>query len=330
MSIVPWRRAGAFPDRRGFRSRPIANAARNLEFHPSPEYFTARLRRRGEASLRIAFGGLGLRLLGLAGEDEALLRARYGIFAGEGAPVPGEPQIEVVEAGVPAFLRHRGMEGDSPEFYRLEQFREGSRLYAYAYEFAGWLDRETMQGQLAVVSFRPDLLHRAAENFLRSVCAHLALERGGFLLHAAGVARQGRAHLFFGPSGSGKTTVTLLSEGDEILGDDLVLVRKGERGYEAHAVPFRGLCREAPESAGSFPLAGFYRLVQAPSDSLEALPAARGAAELLGSLPFVMEGGGGGKALEVVGRAASEVPVFRLRFRKSADFWKLLERGGDE
>jgi hypothetical protein len=88
--------------------------------------------------------------------------------------------------------------------------------------------------------------------------------------------------------------------------------------------------REPPETERSFPLSGLYRLVQAPSDFLETLPTARGAAELLGSLPFVMEGGGGTRALEVAGRVVSQVPVHRLHFRKSPDFWKLLERKGSK
>ena len=268
--------------------------------------------------------GLGLRLEGLSEEDEALLRARYGIFIHEGKSAAGEARVEVVEAEVPGFLRAHGMRDGSPEIYRLEQFREGSRLFAYSYEFAGWYDADSREGQLALVSSRADLLHRAVENYLRTVTAHRALEQGGFLLHGAGLVRAGKAHVFFGPSGSGKTTVTLLSPNDLVLGDDLILIREGEGGYEACSVPFRGLYREPPETDRSFPLAGFYRLVQHPSDSLEPLPPGRGAAELMGSLPFVMEGGGGARALQAVSEAVSRVPVYRLRFRKSADFWSLI------
>ena len=164
------------------------------------------------------------------------------------------------------------------------------------------------------------------KNYLRSVSAHRALEQDGFLLHGAGVVRNGCAHLFFGPSGSGKTTVTMLSEGDLILGDDLMLIQAGEEGYRAWPVPFRGVFREPPRTEESFPLAAFYRLIQAPSDFLETLPPARGVAELLGSLPFVLEGGGGSRALEAVARAVAQVPVHRLHFRKSPDFWSLLEK----
>jgi hypothetical protein len=294
------------------------------EFHPTPEYFARNLRRRGSGSARVVISGLALNLVGLAPGDETLIRSRYGIFIQDGPPLPGEARVEVVEAEVSGFLVPRGIQRETPEFYRLEQFWQGDRLFAYSYEFAGWYDRKSGDGQLAVTSSGAEIFYRAAENYLRSVTAHRALEKGAFLLHGAAVVRGSRAHVFYGPSGSGKTTVTLLSEGHLVLGDDLVLIREGEGGFEVCPVPFRGVFREPPESDRGYPLAGFYRLVQNSTDSLDPLSPARGAADLMGSLPFVMEGGGGPRALEVVSRAVTRVPVYRLRFRKSPDFWKLL------
>jgi len=300
------------------------SAAQAQEFHPTPEYFARGLRRRGSGVARVVISGLALRLEGLAPADEALIRSRYGIFIQAGPPIAGEARVEVLEAEVRGFLVPRGMREGVPEFYRLEQFWQGDRLFAYSYEFAGWYDRKSGEGQLAVISSGDEIFYRAAENYLRSVTAHRALEKGAFLLHGAAVVRGSRAHVFYGPSGSGKTTVTLLSEGHLVLGDDLILIREGEGGYEACPVPFRGVFREPPESDRGYPLAGFYRLIQHPSDSLDPLSPARGAADLMGSLPFVMEGGGGGRALEVVSRAVTQVPVYRLRFRKSPDFWRLV------
>jgi len=233
-----------------------------------------------------------------------------------------------VDAEVPHFLQVRKAGAEAPELYRLEQRWEGDRLFALSYEFAGWYDAPSREGQLALTSTDGDSLHRAVENFLRVVTAHRSLAEGGFLLHGAGLVRGGRAHVFFGPSGAGKTTVTLLSDGDLILGDDLVLIRRGEEGYEACAVPFRGLYREPPETDRAFPLAGCYRLVQAPTDSLERLSPARGAGELISSLPFVVENPSATvQALESVSRVAEALPVYRLHFRKSPEFWDLLSGG---
>ena len=256
-------------------------------------------------------------------EDRDQIQARYGSFVQtEAAEDAG--RIRVVEAGGSGFLRVRGMPGGGPEVYRLEQAWHGERLTAYAYEFAGWFDFRDRCGQLAIAETVGDALHRAVENFLRVVSAHWFLRRGGLLIHAAGVVRNGRAHLFFGPSGSGKTTVTLLSGADLILGDDLVLLQRAGSGFEACAVPFRGLYREPPQTDRTFPLAGIYRLVKDGKDFLEDLPPSRGTAELMGSLPFVMEGGGAAVALDSVSCLAGSEVIRRLHFRKSADFWNLL------
>ena len=52
------------------------------------------------------------------------------------------------------------------------------------------------------------------------------LRAGGLLMHAGGVARDGKAHLFPAHGGTGKTTMTIgmLAKGYSFLGDDLILV----------------------------------------------------------------------------------------------------------
>jgi len=281
-------------------------------------------RPRGESSLGFSLSDLNLVFEGFAEEDRNLISARYGSFVVDGQP-ESAGRIRVVEAEVPGFLRSRHLESGVPEVYRLEQVWSGERLTAYAYEFAGWFDFGNHRGQLAIAPDQGDPLHRAVENFLRVVSAHWFLRRGGLLIHGSGVVRKGRAHLFFGPSGSGKTTVTLLSGTDLILGDDLVLLRETTSGFQACAVPFRGLYREPPQTDQAFPPAGLYRLVQDRDDFLVDLAPSLGSAELMGSLPFVMEGGRGGEALETTSRLVRALPVRRLHFRKSADFWRLLQ-----
>ena len=293
------------------------------EYHPGREYFDRVSTPRGSFSLAFALSGFHLHLQGFSEEDRSLLRARYGRFTAD-EQLPDAGRIQVVEAEVPGFLKSRHLEGGIPEVYRLEQSLSGSRLTAYAYEFAGWFDFEERRGQLAIAASRGDPVHRAVENFLRVVCAHWFVRRGGLMVHAAGVVRDGRAYLFFGPSGSGKTTVTLLSEGCTILGDDLILLRAGESGFEACAVPFRGLYREPPSTESAFALAGLFRLVKDSEDFVAELPPSRGAAELLGSLPFVMESGQGALAIEIASQIVRTTPVRRLHFRKSANFWSLI------
>ncbi len=316
----PILRAAGFRRRARARRGFIPVLAQESEFHPGPDYFSRAIHPRGEHSLGFSLSDLHLAFEGLAEGDRNLLQARYGIFVAD-RPTEGAGRIRVVQAGVPGFLQSRHQGRGVPEIYRLEQVWRGELLTAYAYEFAGCFDFVSHRGQLAIAPSQGDPVHRAVENFLRVVSAHWFLRRGGLLIHASGVVREGRAHLFFGPSSSGKTTVTLLSDGDLILGDDLILLRESDSGFAACAVPFRGLYREPPQTDQAFPLAGLYRLVKDRDDFLVDLSPSLGAAELMGSLPFVMEAGRGGEALETASRIVREMPVRRLIFRKSADFW---------
>jgi hypothetical protein len=297
--------------------------APEVEYHPGPDYFTRVGVPRGPHSLGFSLAGLDLKFSGLSSSDRDLVRSRYGCFIREEA-APGAGEIDIVEAEVPGFLKPQPTAAGEVEYYRLEQVWSDERLICYSYEFAGWFDASRHCGKLAIARLEGDPLHRAFENFLRVVAAHWFLRRGSLLIHASGVVRGGAAYLFFGPSGAGKTTVTLQSEGDLILGDDLILLQAKGEAFEACSVPFRGLYREAPETDRAFPLAAAYRLIQDREDFVEEIPASRAAAELMASLPFVMEGEGGGRAVEIAARLARVVPVHRLHLRKSPGFWSVI------
>ncbi|HEU5182488.1 MAG TPA: hypothetical protein VFW45_17005 [Candidatus Polarisedimenticolia bacterium] len=302
--------------------------APEVEYHPGPDYFDRVCLSRGPHSLRFTLAGLDLKLSGLSTSDRDLIRSRYGCFIRDEA-ASGAGEIEIVEAEVPGFLKPRG-KAEEPEYYRLEQTWSDERLVCYSYEFAGWFDPLRRCGKLAIARIDEGPLHRAFENFLRVVAAHWFLRRGSLLIHASGVVRGGAAYLFFGPSGAGKTTVTLLSEGDLVLGDDLILLQPDGERFEACSVPFRGVYREPPATDRAFPLAAAYRLIQDRRDFVEEIPASRATAELMASLPFVMEGEGGGRAVEIAARLARHAPVHRLHFRKSAEFWSVIRPEGDK
>jgi hypothetical protein len=77
-------------------------------------------------------------------------------------------------------------------------------------------------------------------------------------------------------------------------------------------------------------VAGFYRLVQDSRVFLEPLGGARGASEVIGSLPFVTERAAhGDEILEAVSGALRGAPAFRLHFRKDPSFWEVLEGRAD-
>jgi hypothetical protein len=293
------------------------------DFVPGDDYFAALREPFGTSSVPLSIGPVRLRLEGLADEQAETLTRRFRPFIG-GGDEKGTVSIGLMRAGVDGFLRFPG--NGARETYRIGSRQEGPRMALWSYEFAGWLEAARRRAVLALSHRDGHLFERGLENFLRVLMASFVLEEGGFLLHGSGVVRGGRAYVFFGPSGSGKTTVTHLSPEDTVLSDDLTLVARSHGGYQATGIPF-GLAHQRPPQTGSaFPIASLNRLVQSPEVRREPILGARAVAEVAGSLPFVMqEAGQAALAMEVVGRALSSLPVYRLHFRKDDSFWGVVE-----
>lgn len=176
------------------------------------------------------------------------------------------------------------------------------------------------------------------ENFLRVLVAHRAVERGGALLHSAGIAAGGRAFVFFGPSGAGKSTLAALSaaRGHEVLSDELnvVIERAGGAGDDAgcelvvERLPFAGdFGREASAPPRrTDPLAGLFLLEQAAVPTRRPLPRARAVAALAAASPFVNgDPFRSARLLENLERLTARVPVEVLAFALDPGFWTILD-----
>lgn len=276
-------------------------------------------------ALTLVISGLRFDLIGLPPGLDRLLALRFGPFAI--APDPGQAPVLTVRmrpAEVKGFLDFERQNGS--KIYRLETRAHLDRLHAWSYAFAGWFEIEGSYGEITLCDSDVEPPARSIENFLRVAFAWKAAGSGGFLLHASGLVRNGKAHLFFGPSGSGKTTVTRLSPHDLRLNDDCIHVRQVGSVFCASGVPFKGADDGGAEHSGTFPIAGMYRLVQSRRVALEPMPAAFAVAEIGGSIPFVTEcAAGATRNFETIERLVRSVPVGRLHFRLSPDFWTAIE-----
>src|SRR5213594_550932 len=255
------------------------------DFLPTQGYFRQVRKSFGPASAMLAFGGLRMRLEGLGQKQSDLVRNRFGPFLQNGDENP-DVSVTLRRAGVKGFLSPRS--DGLPEKYRLGMRQEGTRLEFWSYEFAGWVDRAGRHASVSLVSSSRARFTRGLENFLRVLTASCILDRGGFLLHAAGIVRNGRAYVFFGPSGSGKTTVTFLSPEDTILSDDLTLVVERDGRYEAAGIPFGLAHHRVPDTRESFPIDSLNRLVKSHAVDRTPITGARAVAEVACSVPFVM------------------------------------------
>ena len=261
------------------------------------------------------------------GLPDGLLAAaleRYGPFLCQGL----QPLHRVRLAGG----RESYLDMAEDRFLRLEEerFPEGRTLASHAFAAfrpAGNLGR-------GVLLLHPEIPENPAlaslENYLRWAVADLALERGGFVLHAAGLVRGGRGYVFFGPSGAGKSTLAGMSaEMDEacgILSDDLVLISRGEGTFEVSSTPFAGTLPQTNKKPGAYPLVGLYRLRQAPHNALRPIePLAVAAAYVLTCCPFVADASARrDRLMPLVEACCTAVPVQELSFLKDPGFWDIL------
>ena len=315
-----------------------AQGRSHLDFVPDLSFHRAIPTSASNApAVSITVGGVRVQLLGLSADQVIALRERFGIFFSSEATPVRSFVFDVCTVSNDAFL---ATHGTPSELYRINIAEESGAVLATSHEWSCWFSQEEGRGGLvltAVTSRDPKAFDRALENFLRVLYSHALLDDDAFLLHAAGLVRDGRAYLFFGPSGSGKTTVTTMSPEAMVLSDDLTLVKvineNGRLVCYSSSVPFRGVFAPRPERETLYPVAGFFRLIQDTTDHLVPLSGARAVGEIVASLPFVTERHDlAGRAIDVVSKAVipeGGTPVFQLHFRKDRTFWNAIAPVGD-
>lgn len=105
---------------------------------------------------------------------------------------------------------------------------------------------------------------------------HLAVERGGFILHGSCICHNGKAIVFTAPSGTGKSTQAELwriHRGAAVINGDRIMLRSGLCGWEAVGIPFCG--SSGIRENRVLPLAAVISLSQAPITSIATLTGAK-------------------------------------------------------
>jgi len=222
---------------------------------------------RGDDSRDLRIGDRTIRFDGLDAPLARELEARWGPFLAPAGAVAADVTIRVLDAGSAGWL-------DAPfygERYRLEAHGDPVRRIVVSYNFAlGRASRDKDAWLLGITDRAREPLGRVVENAARYLLAILALDRGGFAMHAAGVLHEGRAWIYAGPSRSGKSTAVAASLPAIGLGDDYALVVRDAGGWFAPAVPF-----DSSETVGSdaprglFPVAGIWRLHKSEQTAVE-------------------------------------------------------------
>jgi hypothetical protein len=178
------------------------------------------------------------------------------------------------------------------------------------------------------VAILPTGLDDSIHNLLRWFMPPLLLKRGAFLMHAAGLVRDGMGYVFFGQSGAGKSTsVGLAVEADRevgVLGDDAVIIqmKHADAVPKVLTAPFgSGILKISPLPI-EVPLKGLYSLQQSERNQVGTIGFAEGVASLLASAMSVRFQDAVDDRISLATRFAfSRIGIRRLYFRKDPDFW---------
>jgi hypothetical protein len=100
----------------------------------------------------------------------------------------------------------------------------------------------------------------AFSELTRSVSAAIVQAEGGVIVHAAGIALDGRAVVFTGPSGTGKSTAATLTEGAAMFAYDHVALVAHEGRVLAYGLPGGRAARMAQTDDVVLPLACVLRI----------------------------------------------------------------------
>ena len=291
----------------------------DLELHAT---LGAMQRQRGDGHRFLRIGDTCIRLEGLDRPLAVQLERRWGGFLSPAAR--GNPFYTVRLLDSDDGWLERAAAG---ERYRIEALNDPAHRVVVSYNFALRLADRPDLWQAAVHEGGSEPVERIVENVMRYLTARLALEQGGFAMHAAGVLRAGRASVLAGPSRAGKTTAVALSAPASSLGDDMAVVVPKKVGWCVPALPFDNAERidhEPPE--GLFPLAGIWRLHQAGRSRVEHPSRILAVASLMGctAFPWALPEFAG-LLLERVRRVVTEGLFAHLHFRKDADLWTQLD-----
>ena len=280
----------------------------------------------GTCSLRFRLPALELQLTGLSAAQRKALVANYPGFIDETAGGSSEQRINcrAYPLAQPLDLPPSALARDgqySPRKTRLPG-GAGIALTGINFEARFGMDPPPASAELGVFEEHELAGEMVIQNFLRILTAHLLPQRGGVVLHSAGLVFDGRAYVFPGYSNAGKTTLTRKAHarGARVLSDDINLVLPGREGYRAYAVPFTGEFGSTLDHRGGkscYPLAGVVLLEQGERLETRLPNPAAAVARLLACCPFVNTDEEESATLfDVLTTLVTTVPVIGLRSRR--------------
>jgi hypothetical protein len=167
---------------------------------------------------------------------------------------------------------------------------------------------------------------------LRVLWATLLPRVGGMLVHSCGLRHAQVAVVFPGASGVGKTTLARKApDADDVLSDELCVIRRADEGWRVHGTPFWGDFARGGISMRSWPLRTLAFLAQAVRDTVTMTPivSAEAAFRLLGCfLSFASDPATVARNVALAVQLASEVRSVEASLTKKVPAPAIFRRLG--
>jgi hypothetical protein len=149
-----------------------------------------------------------------------------------------------------------------------------------------------------------------------------------FIVHSAGVVRDGRGYVFFGPPESGKSTAARLSQTFSVLHDDMNIVTMQNGAVTVAGAPFNPKLIERTNTRA--PLSMICSLHKSDRTCLERSTPdeflQKIVPEIFLPLPLFSDDRKSAFAyiLRCLTSLSAQVPCYRLYFEKNTDFWDCI------
>jgi hypothetical protein len=168
-------------------------------------------------------------------------------------------------------------------------------------------------------SYGPEFAQNAMARLLQYplmpiVMTYALAANEGIMVHACGIAADGKGYAFVGKCGEGKSTMAKLWEDRGVLlNDERVVIRRCDGRFMLYGTPWSGECGST--SPAGIPLEAIFFLSHGEDDCADLTTQAESAALLLArSFPPLWDKHGLQSCLEFISGLVAEVSSYRLRF----------------
>jgi len=196
-------------------------------------------------------------------------------------------------------------------------------------DLAGWIDIEARQGKCVLKKYLEPI---AIESYLRICYSFLAVKHDGLLLHSAGIIRNGNGYIFPGVSGTGKSTIAgLATSQEQVLSDELVVIRKQGEDYLVYSTPFFGTNNSAECNSRALLKAAFLPVKDSQVYLKKARPAPALTKLMSSVLFFSRQDELNYRLMDISAGLVDRIPFYEMYFRRDNSFWECineLEKNG--